>query len=167
MWVAAVAAVAGAALSAYSSIQQGEAASKAEQYNAQVAANNAQQAKDAAAVNEESSAYRAKLLLASQKAAAGASGIDPNQGSPLSLMTDAAQQTTLDALKIRYGGETQSTAYVNQGQLDRFNAGQYARSGYLRGASTILGSGAMVYGALYGGPGAAPATNNSPELMAG
>lgn len=135
----AVAAV-GAGVSAYSAVQQGNAAKSAADYNAAVARNNALQAQQVAAGNEAAAARKAQFLLGQQKAAAGASGVDPNSGSPLSLMTDTAQQTTLDALKIRYGGQTNSAAYGNSAVLDVYQGGQAASAGALNAAGTILGT---------------------------
>lgn len=116
--VAAAATVASAYMQSQALQEQGQAAENAANYNNQVAQANAKASTDAAAVNEEDAAYRAKLLLGTEKASAGASGVDPNEGSPLAVMDTTTQQSTLDALKIRYGGATQSAAWVNQGQLD-------------------------------------------------
>lgn len=157
MMVAAVAALAGAGIAAYSAVQQGNAAKAANDYNAAVARNNALQAKEAAAGNESTAARKASFVLGAQRAGAGAAGIDPNQGSPLSLMTDTAQQTTLDALRIKYGGDTQSAAYLNQGALDVASGRNAQAAGNLGGAATILGGAGRAFGAYYGGAGTAPA----------
>jgi hypothetical protein len=151
-YVAVAAMVVAAAVTAYSTVQQGNAAKASEDYNAAVARNNALQAQQAAAGNEATAARRSQLILGTERAAAGAAGVDPNSGSPLNLMTDTAQQTTLDALKIRYGGATQSGAYLNSGTLDIYQGNQAAAAGRLGATSTILSSAGRAYGAAYGAP---------------
>jgi len=138
---------AGTALSAFSAIQQGNAMASAERYNASIEEQNAANARAVAATQESDIKYKAGLQLGAEKAIAAASGADPNEGSPLQLMTDTAQQTTLDALRAKYQGDVGATNFLNQAQLDRYNAAQDQRSGLLKAGASIL-NGATSY-ALY------------------
>lgn len=154
-------AAASAALGAFSAIQQGQAQAKADSYNASVASsnaavlrNNAAQAQEVAAQNETDTQYQATRLLSTQKAAAGAAGVDPNSGSPLEVMSSTAMHTTLDALRQKYQGDLEATNYLNQAgfQQDQANydswMGAQARNqSYVRAGASIL-NGASTY-ALY------------------
>ena len=129
-----------------------ESAANASRYNAALETQRAQQARDAAAANETTAQLKGKLLISHQRAAAAAAGVDPNNGSPLELMTDTAQQTTLDALRIRYGGAVQSADLVNQAASDTFTAGRYEAAGAAAAAAlparlgaTILTGGSQIY----------------------
>lgn len=131
----------GSVFSAVGAIQQGQQAQQAYNYNAEVAANNATVARNAAAAQEQQKALETTRLIGTEKAAAGASGVDPNTGSPLAVMTDTAQRGTLDALRLRYQGTLQSNADISQAQLDTYSGTQAANAGYLKAASTVLTGG--------------------------
>lgn len=137
-------AIAAAAASAVTAVSAGQQAASADKFNQQVAQNNASQALQTAAANEADSKYRATFLLGKQRAAAAASGVDPNSGSPLDVMTETAQQTTLDALRTRYTGTTQAQGFTAQAGLSGFQAGNASTSGYLRAAGSLL-NGAAIY----------------------
>lgn len=148
----------GSALSSLSAIQQGQAQAKADSYNASVAdanatvlRNNAAQAKEVAAQNETDTQYQASRLLSTQKAAAGAAGVDPNEGSPLEVMSATAMHATLDTLRQRYQGDLEATNYLNQAgfQQDQANydswMGTQARNqSYVSAGASIL-NGASTY----------------------
>lgn len=143
---------------AVSAIGQGQSMAAGASYNAKVAEANAIQARNAALLNTENAAYRAKLLLGGQKAAAGASGVDPGQGSPLALMSETAAQTTFDQLKIKYQGDVTATADRNQAALDRFYASQYSSTGFLRAGASLL-TGLTGFGRGFGGGASYPSTD--------
>lgn len=151
--VSVVAAGAAAYMQSQALQAQGDAAKAAGDYNNQIMQNNAKSAVDAAGVNEQNASYRAKLLLSTQKASAGASGVDPLEGSPLSLRDETTQQSTLDALKIRYGGATQSAAYVNQGQLDLMEGASAQRVAGAQSDAALVGGAASIarIGSSYAG----------------
>lgn len=139
-----------AAVAAASAIQQGKAQSNAASYNAAVEANNATLARNAATAQATDVQYNAQRLLGTQKASAGAAGVDPNQGSPLDIMTDTAARTTLDALRVKYGGQVQSGNLLAQSSIDRYQAGQYETGGFLQGGSRILNGLSSYASARYG-----------------
>ena len=137
--------VVGAVTSGLGALSAGQAQSDMAEYNAAVAANQAIAAQQSAAFDEEQ--HRAKLakLISTQKANAGASGIDPNTGSPLSVMADTAEQGELDALAIRYGGQVGASRATSQATLDKMQA-KAARIGGYYGAGTSLLTGASRLG---------------------
>lgn len=159
LWAIGATMAAGTAVSAISSVAQGNAQANADKYNASVATldqnianQNAANATAIAATQESDVKYKAGLQLGAEKAAAGASGADPNSGSPLALMTDTARQTTLDALRTRYQGQltsindqNQALGYGYQAQLDNYDASQAQAGGLLKAGASIL-NGATSYG---------------------
>jgi hypothetical protein len=152
---------AGTAISAAGSVESGNAAQTAYNYQAQVAANNAKiaqqnaawdiQAGETAATNK---GLQTRAAVGTQKARQGASGIDVNTGSAPDVRAGTEELGMLDALTIRsnaakqaYGAEVEATSDTAQSQLDTM-AGQQAKeagdinaaSGLLTGASTVGGN---------------------------
>lgn len=151
---ASLAAVAAAGVSAVGAIQSGEAQKKAGAYNAQVAENNAAQAQQAAAFNEAQQRTRSARVLGAERAAQGASGVTV-EGSPLEVLAQTAQESELDALSIRYGGDVAAARARSEATLARFQGGQAVTSSYFSAGASLLG-GASKFGQIYGRPVAAP-----------
>lgn len=168
--LAAAGSIAGAAMSGLSAIQQGQAASRAAAYNAQVAENNAklatQNARFAAAEGNEQVAAEQqnnRARTGAIAAAQGASGVDVNSGSAVNVRASQAELGELNALNIRsnamrqaYGYETQSTSYTGQAGLDRAQAKDEKIGGYMSGAGSFLGgvgSAALNFANFQGGSG--------------
>jgi hypothetical protein len=136
--VAAIAALAGTAVSAAAAIQQGQQAKAAGEYNAQVDANNAKVAADAAAAQEQQKALETNRLIGTEKAVAAASGVDPSSGSPLAVMSDTASRGTLDALRIRYQGQLGVNADTSDAAMQRYTGAQAAAGGFTKAGATVL-----------------------------
>jgi hypothetical protein len=149
----AVAGLVGAGVSAYSSYESGQAQSAAAAYQAQVAANNAIiaqrnartdiQAGEAAATNQ---GLKTRAQVGQEKAAQGASGIDPNTGSAPLVRNGTQELGMLDAMTIRsnaaqkaYAQQVQATSDTAQSQLDTMESTQAAEAGELGGLGTLLG----------------------------
>lgn len=131
--------------SAVGSIQQGNAQAKADKYNAAVATQNAQIAKDQAAANlsqQQTDAYR---KLGAIKAGYGASGIGTS-GSPMDVLADSFTQSELDANTIIYNGKIKAAGYTNTANLDNASAANARSAGYTNAASSLLLGGAKAYG---------------------
>jgi hypothetical protein len=142
------------ALSAIGSITQGQAASRAAAYNAQVAANNAkiatQNANYAGAEGEAQVGIqnqRTRALVGSELAQQGASGINVHSGSDVDVRSSAAATGELSALTIRseaakraYGYQTQAASDTGQEALDKSQSSSDATAGYINAGSTLLGT---------------------------
>ena len=105
-----------------------------------------QQAKDNADILEDLGivAYQDRLrdtrsLISSQRAAAAASGGDPNSGSALDIQLDTAGEGTLDALRARFGFKSRATAEKNAGRAALVSGGVGALGTILGGTVTALG----------------------------
>ena len=151
----AVAAIAAVGISAYGAVSSSEAASSAEKYNAQIAANNAaiatQNAKYAGAAGEaqaEQASLQTRAKVGGIIANEAAGNIDVNSGSALDVRSSAQQLGELNAITIKsnaarqaYGYETQSSSEAAQQQLDTSSAANATTSG-------DIGAGASVFGGL-------------------
>jgi hypothetical protein len=152
----------GAATTAAGTLESGSATAASDAYQAQVAANNAklatQQSKldiqsgEIAAVNQ---GLKTKAAVGQEKAAQGASGIDPNTGSAVDVRAGTEEMGLTDSLTIRsnaakksYEDEVTAASDTAQGQLDTF-AGAQATEGADIGAAGTLLSGASTVGANY------------------
>lgn len=130
--------VAGAGVSAYGAYRQGQAQSAALDYNAQVAAQNAQATKEKAAYDVEQSQRRAKIIMGKQIAAYGKAGVDVGSGSPLEVLMMQAADAERDAYNIKYTADITSGRYLSQaGQLET-QADNTMTAGYLNTGSSLL-----------------------------
>ena len=136
--VGAIAALAGAAVSAYGAIQQGEAAAATGKYNARVAQQQADAARQAAAANAETKRRELDRVLGAQRARYGASGVIGSEGSPLLVMMQSEEEAALDVARVRYGGTAQAYGLEAEARLSRFQGKQARRQGYLQAAGAIL-----------------------------
>lgn len=152
-YVGAAAAVAGAATTAYSQVQSGNAQAAASKYNSQVASENAtiaqQNASLAGAAGEAQVAQetqKTRATVGGIQAAQAANGVDINSGSDVDVRSSASALGELSAINIRsnaartaYGYQTQSTSDTAQSKLDTFNAGQEQIAGETGAAGSVLG----------------------------
>lgn len=86
--------------------------------------------------------------VGAQRAAAGASGVDPNQGSPLAVMSDTATQGELGRQLSDWQTTNQVNALLQQGQLDVFQGRQAQSAGTTAALSTLLSAGSIAAMAL-------------------
>jgi hypothetical protein len=114
--------VAGLAFSAYGAYSQSVATRNAYEYQAKVAANNAQiakwQSEDAIARGQkEEETHRLKVahLMSSQRASMAARGLSLDYGSPLDILTGTEFMGEIDALAIRDNAARDAWAYRNKG----------------------------------------------------
>lgn len=144
-----------ATVSAYSAHESGVARQQAMQYQAAVAKNNQELSEKYAQAEvvkgarlEEEKRRETASRQGAIRAAAGASGVDANEGSAVRLGADTAMLGELDAGTIRsnaqraaFGYRTRGMDYAAQAQLDEMGGRDAARGGQL-GAWTSLLSGA-------------------------
>jgi hypothetical protein len=152
--------VAGGFLGGAGTLQAGRAASAASNYQAVVAANNAQLANQAAdralaagAAQTEEVSMKSAANVGAIKAAQGASGVDVNTGSALDVQSSAralgqlaATRTENNAQERAWGYRVQASNDVAQAQLDLM-AGKNQLAGAETAATTQelggLGTGAL------------------------
>ena len=133
------------------SIMQGVASSQAANYNAQVARNNqivanqqAQTALQVGQTQEEAKRIQTGEMMGGIVASQAASGVNPNEGSALSVRSSAAETGELDALTVRYNTnlaarnlQYQGAIYGSQASLYSSQAGWDIGNSILGGASSV------------------------------
>jgi len=147
-YVAAIAAIAGAAVQAYGSIQQGKAKKAAMQFNTRVNQQNAEMARADAALEAKQQDRINRQRLGSIIAANAASGFSMDGGSVFDVLADAAAQGELQKQSILYQGEQRARGYLNTAKLDEMSGEAAVRSSYTGAASSLLSGAGNTYGAL-------------------
>ncbi len=150
MWVAIIIAVAAAMASAYASYSSGQQQKKAANFNSQVAAGNARQAQQAAAAKAEQYRIAGERRMASMRQQYAKAGVEATEGTPLTVLMDSAQELAKDEVRIRYGGEAQSWAFMSESELQK-SKGASAYTGGMIGAGASLLGGASRATSMYAG----------------
>ena len=145
--VSAIALGAGAALQAFSVIQQGQAAAAQGKLQAGILEQQATRDRQEAAANEADFRARQSRALAQRRAGLGASGVDPGAGSPLLVSEDFAGEVELAALRIRTGGEVRATRAEQQAVLQRFQGRAARQAGFVRSGALLLTGAGKTFGA--------------------
>lgn len=136
--LAAGASALGTVTSAVGAINQGYATQEAEQYNATLAQQQAQTAIQTSQEQAQQVQYQTHQTVGQQVANAGASGVDPNQGSPLSVMSDTATQGELNRQLTLWQGQSQAVSLQNQAAQDIYAGNQAVNAGYANAFGTFL-----------------------------
>lgn len=175
--IAIIATIGSAVLGAVGQMEQNAAASRAAEYRAQVAANNAAVSRQnqqimennaktteaAGAAKGDIEAIKARELLGKQKVAAAASGLDINSGSALDIRAGTAGMAMLTDLNIRDDTNRRAASLRQQGanfasQGDNFDiegdaartAGAAAETAGILGATGSILGGAAKTNSLLG-----------------
>lgn len=135
---------AAAVVSTLGTISQARAASSASKYNAALNEQNARIANEQAASAAEQQRISNYRKLGSIRAGYGASGVT-NDGSPMDVLADSFTQGEYDVQNIIYQGKLRAAGYQNNASLDRADAKNSMKSGYINAASTALLGGKKTY----------------------
>ena len=145
-------AAAGTAISAYSAISQGQTAAKAASANAAAQRATALSVENQGAQQAADAQMKAKRVAASGVAAAGAGGVDPNTGTPLTLAGQTAEFGELDSLRIINNASRTAWGYNAGASIDQFQGGQAQTAGYIgAGGSLLSGAGNAYFGGANAG----------------
>ena len=145
--VGAVAAVAGTAVATTGVIMQAQQQKKAYQYQGAVADQQVELAERAGAAAEADTRERARRVMAAQRNALGEGGIT-QEGTPLLVLMDTAQQAELDALRARYSGQVAAHGPSIEADLARQRAG-YTDTARNFGVGSTLLTGATNVAGIY------------------
>ncbi len=132
------AAVAGTAIQAMGQLSAGAAAQETANYNAEVATRNAQQAQQDAAATAAQQQEQNKQKIGEIVADYGASGVDPNSVSSLSVLWDQTRQGELARQLDLYRGQTAAAGYQSTAALDTLSGQQRAEAGAIGAGSSLL-----------------------------
>lgn len=167
--------IASTAISAYGAYRSGEAQASAASYQAAVARNNALIAQRNAAYSTQRGDILAQQkqqqtaqMLGSVRAAAGASGVDVQTGSPARLQSDVAKLGEMDVLTIRnaaareaFGYNVQGMSYAATAGLEESAAQSAAAGGELGALSSLISGAGQIapkWSSMFGGTGSAGPT---------
>lgn len=145
----------------YSSVQAASAAKKTGDYNSQLAATNAANAKSQTDADVEKIRRQNYLTLSSQQAAYGASGVDAGSGSPLDVGYDSQVQGQQNILDRQYQGTISENNFGAQGQLAEMSASSAEGAAYSQAGTTLLSGLSKAGGQAYSTYGQPATTNNS------
>jgi hypothetical protein len=137
-----------AIVSAVGTLYTGQQQQKAAKYNEDVNKKNAETAQQQAMFDAEQIRAQNRKLLGAQRAAASASGVDPDGGSMLDVQQDSAAQGELEALTAIYTGRGSANTSYARAALNRME-GKAARTGsYIGATQSLLGGATQSYGAF-------------------
>jgi general stress protein YciG len=154
----------GMAINAYGQYKAGKAAKSAgeseaqqQEFNAQVAELQAQDALGRGAAEESRFKTGVRLLIGRQRAGFSGQGVDVGVGSAADVQADAAYLGELDAAQIRRNAEREAWGFTVEA-ADRRMAADVARKGgraaataaKIGAASTIIGGTTSLLSARYG-----------------
>ncbi|WP_428668031.1 hypothetical protein [Reyranella sp.] len=151
---AAVGSVASAGLQIYGGLQQASAANQAASVNSTLALQRARTARDVAAADAADIAINTRKTLGSTRAAAGASGLLIEDGSPLEALMDNAATGELNRQRRLWAGEQEARGFMVDAYGEQVRGWQGAQKGYAAaagGAAGLLTGGSKLYGLLNGG----------------
>jgi len=143
--IAAVMAVVGTSVSAYSAVASGESQKEAADYNAKVGQMKAQDALQRGAIDAAAKRDQAREVASTQAEGMAMSGVALDTGTPLALLTETAGLGELDALKVKNNAVLEGWGYKAQSDLDQFQGRNARTAGYLNGAGTFLGGTSNAY----------------------
>lgn len=134
----AILAAASTAVSVAGAIQQGQAARKSAEYQAQVAENNAIAARQQADYDERQQRRKTAQRLSTLRAAAANAGVLPEEGSPLFVDQDTSLYGEMDALNLRRGGTIAERRARSEAELTRMKGRQAQTGSYYKAGASLL-----------------------------
>jgi hypothetical protein len=158
-------AIIGAGISATSAIEQGQSAKAAADANAAAQRQTAISTENVGAQQASDKQLATRKLIATQVASAGAGGIDPSTGTPLTIEGQTAQMGELDSLRIINNAQRTAWGYNTQANIDEFQGSAAQTAGTLNAGGTLLSNAGNTYfggakAGLWGGaPASTPAVN--------
>ena len=138
MWVATIAVVAGASLTAYSQYQAGKAQKAMADYNAKLAENEAIAQEQATRAETERMRSEKRRMLATQRAAYGKTGAIATEGTSLLTMAEQAGEMEKDILNMQRTGAMQAQASRSEAALSRYQGKQAKAQGIMKAGSSLL-----------------------------
>lgn len=151
-----------AVVAAVGAIRQGQATAAAEEFNKNVAQQNAAITEAQGAAAAQAQQREAAKRIGAATAAYGAAGVSLSEGSPLDVLEESVRDSALDAATLRYNYRLKSLGYVDQARLHGAQAGFARSASYLTAGSALLSgfSGAARAGIQFGGSGGGAGVND-------
>lgn len=160
-WVVAIAAVASAAIGAYSAVSQGQAAEEAGKRTADAENANAKAAMDAAALEAGQVRRKNLLRLGAQRAAAAKSGVLIDD-SAADVIYDTAIQGELEAQSVLYSGASAAAYNRSRASIARLEGKNARKAGNIGATATLIGGASNVASSWPSG-----SSQNQPSFSSG
>lgn len=154
-WAAAVVAIVGALVQGRQEANEARQQGRIENYKAQVAQANAENAGRQASAEQERSRRESRQVLGAQRAGIAESGT-AFSGSNLDIIRQDTAAAELDALNIQYAGELERKGLLNEAEAFRYNERvlrSKAKSAMRQRWISAIGAGLSAYGGAGGGMG--------------
>lgn len=162
-WIAAVAAIAGTAVSVGSQVMAGQAQAaqgrqmqKAEEMNALVSRNNAEAIRQSGQFEIDKQRRENARFIGTQRARIAGSGVKFS-GSPLDLMSDTIAEQEMDIAATQYNTDIAAKRALNQADYSTMLGENYNKMGgigqmesYVKAGSTLLTEGANTANKYFG-----------------
>jgi hypothetical protein len=137
--VGAAASVAGAGIGGVSAIQAGQNAKTQANMTADAQKKTADSVENAAAVSATNEQMKAKRIEAAQVTEAGAGGVSPSTGTPLTIESQTAEFGELNSLQIINNAQRTAWGYDTQADITQFGGEQEESASYLKAGGSLLG----------------------------
>lgn len=138
--------VAGTALSAYSSHQQGKAADEAAEYEAAQITANAERSAAAGLRQAEEIRRQKRVAMSDARAAQASSGGSTTDAGALDQLGRLGGIFEYNALEQIYGSQADASGMYGQAAARRFEGKMAKRTGNTAALSTVLSSAGNIYG---------------------
>ncbi len=148
-WAYVAVSVVSIAVSAYSAVSAGNNAKDVADYNAEMQRRAALDAQQRGAADSADKSQEVRRLIARQHTIMGASGMDPNSGTNLGLMTETAGQGELDSLKIRYNAQRQAAGLNAQADLTTAQGDAAQSAGNMNAVGSIFSGASSAMSGYY------------------
>lgn len=133
-----IATVAGTAMTAYSSVQQGKQAQKQGEFNAAVSSNNAIKAENRGVDKENAYRMQTQALRKEQEAQFGAANVQLGSGSAANILADTENLGEADALTIRNNAADEAANYRQDAEMSLYQGESAKQAGYMGAFSSAL-----------------------------
>lgn len=135
----------GAGVSGYSQYQQGKQQDQAAETNAKISSMQAKDAADRGAIEERNVRNNTRALIAQQRVALAANGIDISSGTPLNLQAEAAGLGEVDAVTARTNSLRQAWGFDSEAANLRAKGKSARQAGMVGAAGTLLSGASNAY----------------------
>lgn len=153
--------VAGAAASAYGSIQQGRYSSQVAKNNATIASQNADYAAQAGVQSAGVQSMQNAAAYGQLQASQAANGVDINSGSDVNVDESAKVSNQLSTDTVMHNALLSAYGYNVQSESDDAQSKQDSAAGYTDAATGLLGAASSISGKWTGGT--KDSTGGNPE----
>lgn len=140
-------ALAGGALSANATYQEGKNAKKASEANAKILDENAEIQRQQGKIEASKKRLDTKRTIARTNAIMASKGLDISSGNALDIVGDTAFYGELDAQTIEFNADNQVTSTLNQAEITRSQGRNAKSAGTAKAFGTLISSAGQAYGA--------------------